>query len=155
MKLFMLVFCWLMLSACTPSPEQRTKDFYHWYTTEQNKPEPIYFASPKLKGWVAPETLSRLQDALNHPDNYPSFDADYFTYGQDVSEHWPANVIISSAYHVPGGVAVNVMLGTWDEPEMLVYLVVYLRQKKGVWLISRVKSPGYEQFLFTELNSNG
>lgn len=150
MRLIILLCCVLIITACVTSPEEQTKDFYQWYTTERNKPDhSIFFASPDLSQWVALSTLSRLQKVYNDPDG-SSFDADYFTYSQDVSERWPNNIIVSPAYPVPGGVAVNVMLGTWDEPQMQSFLIIYLVQEQGRWKISRVKAPTWEQYLPSE-----
>lgn len=146
MKLMTLICCFLLVACATP-PETRTQDFYRWYTGEKNKLNPAVFdASPLLANYVAPQTLKRLQKIMTLEDS-DLFDADYFTCAQDVSEKWPGNVIVSPPYHVPGGVAVNVMLGAWDEPEMLTYLIVYLVQHDGQWMISRVKAPTYEQYL--------
>ncbi|HEX4502403.1 MAG TPA: DUF3828 domain-containing protein [Scandinavium sp.] len=149
MRLLIAMCCVFMLTACVTPPDKQVKRFYQWYTTEKNKPDnEIFFASPELAPWVTRSTLMRLQKAYNTPDDVNSnFDSDYFTYAQDVSEKWPDNVIVSPAYHVPGGEAVNVMLGAWDEPQMRSFLVVYLTLEDQTWKISRVTAPTYEQYL--------
>ncbi|MBL5898201.1 DUF3828 domain-containing protein [Lelliottia amnigena] len=148
MRILSLFFTVFMLVACAKSPEQQTKAFYQWYIKGASLPEnALFYASPELRRWVSRSTFSRLQREYYLSEEVNNFDADYFTYTQDLADNWPDNIIVSPAYHVPGGVAVNVMLGTWDESDWQVYLVVYLVQEDGIWKIARVKTTTYEQNL--------
>ncbi|MRS88980.1 DUF3828 domain-containing protein [Enterobacteriaceae bacterium RIT714] len=146
MRIFILICSLFMLSACARSPEKQTAEFYQWYASAINEPNgKIFFASPELSRWVDRSTMDRLKKAYETDDE--NIYADYFTYSQDVSSQWPGNIIVSPSYHVPGGVAVNVMLGSWDEPSMMGFLTVYLVQRDGEWKITRVRMPKMEQYL--------
>jgi len=148
MRILFLLCIIFPLIGCASSPEKQAKAFYEWYTTQLNNPvKPIFFAAPELDRWVEHSTLTRLNYIYRHGDECTTLDADYFTYSQDVSEKWQQNVIVSPAWHVPGGVAVNVMLGAWNEPQMQSWLIVYLVQQNSTWKITRVKAIDYEQYL--------
>ena len=147
-----LLMC-LLLTGCSAqmdSPEKRINDFYSFYLTafvtdthEDN------LDSPKMRDYIAQDTLSRLQK-ISSLYEQEIIGSDYFTYTQDYAAEWIPDLSVSNAINSASGKVVNVQLGVGNERKLL--LKVYLRIEDGKWKIYRVTdaSHHFEQYIFDD-----
>jgi len=143
----------LLLTGCTSqmdTPEKRTHDFYTFYLTAfvtDSKEDEIN--SPKMREYIARDTLSRLQKILSLYEQ-EIIDSDYFTYTQDYAAEWIPDLNVSKAINYASGKVVNVDLGTGNGEKT--QLKVFLGNEDGKWKIYRVTdaSHHFEQYIFDE-----